>query len=199
MNRPIVILIFSFSFLFISQAHAAVSPVAISIVPPVEFPADDFTITGLRASLIYGQHQDIYGVDLGLIGNVTTQTFAGIALSGVFNWTEGETTAIGAQIAGIVNYNKSKTNVYGVQGALGLNYNLGESSVTGLQLALVNMSEHTSIYGFQVGAYNKAQRVYGFQIGIVNVCENLHGLQIGLLNFHTQGIFAVSPILNFGF
>lgn len=199
MNKFITALFLSFSFLLTSQAHAAVSPLSIAIVPPLQFPSDDFTITGLRASVLYGKHQDVYGIDLGLIGNVTTQTFVGIGLAGGFNMTTGQTTAIGGQIAGIANYNTSQTKVVGVQAALGMNYNGGETSVSGLQLALVNMSAHTTIYGFQLGAYNKAKAVYGFQIGLVNECENLHGLQIGLMNFHKNGVFSVSPILNFGF
>lgn len=199
MNKYISFALLSLSFLFISQAHAAVSPLSIAIVPPLQFPSDDFTITGLRASVLYGKHQDIYGIDLGLIGNVTTQTFVGIGIAGGFNMTSGHTTAIGGQIAGLANYNTAQTKVYGVQAALGMNYNGGETSVTGLQFALANISGHTTIYGFQVGVYNKAKAVYGFQIGLINECDNLHGLQIGFLNFHKDGLFAVSPILNFGF
>lgn len=175
------------------------TPLAVAIVPPVQFPGDDFDITGLRLSLGYGRHRDVYGVDLGVIGNITTQDFVGIGISGLFNYTEGMVTAVGLQAAGITNINNQKTNVYGAQLALGANVNYAESSVTGLQFALVNWSPHTTIYGLQTGLYNKAQAVYGFQIGLVNQCESLHGLQIGLINFHAKGMFSVSPILNFGF
>lgn len=199
MNKIFLVFLLSLAPIFTSNAFAAMSPLSVAIVPPVQFPSSDFTVTGLRASLLYGQHQQVYGFDFGLIGNVTTQRFTGIAVSGLFNYTKGETTAIGAQLAGLTNMNSGKTNVYGVQAALGMNYNTAESSVTGLQLAAVNLSEHTNIYGVQVGLYNKAQTVYGFQIGLVNVVDNLHGLQIGLINFHRQGVFTVSPILNFGF
>lgn len=199
MNKIILVLLLSVSSIITVNAHAAMSPLSVAIVPPVQFPSSDFTVTGLRASLLYGQHQQIYGFDFGLIGNITTQRFNGIAVSGLFNYTRGETTAIGAQLAGLTNMNSGKTNVYGLQAALGMNMNTAESSVVGIQLAAVNLSEHTDIYGLQLGLYNKAQRVYGFQIGLVNVVDNLHGLQIGLINFHRQGVFTVSPILNFGF
>lgn len=180
-------------------AQAAFTPLSVSIVPPVQFPPSDFNITGLRVSAIYGQHRDIYGVDLGVIGNITEQDFVGIAASGVFNYTKGQTTILGAQLAGLVNYNVQKTNVYGVQLAVGGNFNSAESTIWGLQLAAVNHSPHTTICGFQIGVYNKAQSVYGFQIGLVNVAEDLHGLQIGLMNFHSKGLFTVAPIINFGF
>jgi hypothetical protein len=185
---------------FSSPVHAAFSPVAIGIVPPVAFPPSDFSITGARVSLIYGDQRDIFGLDLGVIGNITRQSFVGIGVSGLFNITHGPTTVLGLQLAGLMNYTTEKTHVFGVQVAGLVNQNTAVSSVTGLQLALAaNLSEHTDIYGFQIGLYNKAQSVYGFQIGLVNVANSLHGLQIGLINFHQTGLFAVSPILNVGF
>lgn len=186
-------------FLIPLPSFAATSPLAFGVVPPVQFPPDDFNITGARFSLLWGRHRDVYGLDIGALGNITEQRFVGMGLSGGFNYTQGQTTIIGAQIAGGANVNTNKTNVYGVQFALGFNSNTATSSVTGLQLALANLSGHTHIYGIQAGVYNHAQAVYGLQIGLVNVATSLHGVQIGLINFHHKGIFAVSPILNIGF
>lgn len=198
MKKTLLLLLISCSFL--QPAHAALSPVSVSIVPPIQFPPADFSVTGFRLSLLWGHHRDMYGLDLGLIGNMTDQDFTGIGLSGIFNITHGTTTAIGAQLAGLMNLNTNKTHVYGLQGAIGLNENDAESSVVGLQLAaLANLADHTTIWGAQVALYNKAYAVYGFQIGLVNVVENLHGLQIGLVNFNHTGLFSVSPILNVGF
>ncbi len=175
------------------------SPLAVGIIKPVQFPPDDFNVSGLRLSLGWGDHRDVYGLDFGLLGNITRQRFVGIGVSGLANITHGETTIIGLQLAGGANVNYQKTNVYGLQLALGVNSNSAESSVNGFQVALANLSDHTTIRGVQLGLYNKAQKVYGLQIGIVNVAESLSGLQIGLINFHRTGVFAVSPILNFGF
>lgn len=185
---------------FVPHAQAALSPLSVSAVPPVQFPPGDYSVTGLRASALFGKHRNVYGIDLGLLGNVTEQEFTGLALSGIFNLTKGATRAIGLQAAGITNINTGKAKVYGAQLALGMNVNTAESAVNGLQFALLgNLSEFTTIRGFQVGLYNRAQTVYGFQIGLVNVTQNLKGLQIGLLNFNHTGLFYVSPILNFGF
>ncbi len=180
-------------------AHAFYSPLSLSILPPVQFPPEDFSITGARLSLFWGKHRDLYGLDVGGIGNITEQTFVGIGVAGAFNWTKGNTTILGLQLAGGANINTNKTNVYGLQAALGLNYNSAASSVTGLQLALVNIAPHTTINGFQVGVYNRALAVRGFQIGLVNITETLSGVQIGLINFHRKGVFPVSPLLNIGF
>lgn len=200
MKKIIISILFSFFLLTpFSQSIAAVSPVGVSILPPVQFPPKDFTITGARVSLLWGSHRDVYGVDLGVLGNYTAQDFTGIALSGLMNKTEGTTNAIGLQAAGISNWNNNKTSVYGLQIAGVLNKNKATSSVAGLQIALVNLSEQTAIYGAQLGVYNKARVVYGFQIGLVNDTTNLHGIQIGLVNFNRQGLFVVSPIINMGF
>ena len=187
------------AFLFASQAHAFFSPLSVSVIPPVQFPPSDFSITGVRASILWGRHRDIYGLDLGVLGNVTEQDFVGIGVAGLVNVTQGTTTILGLQAAGVANINTNKTSVLGLQLALGLNQNTAESSVTGLQLAIANLSDHTKIYGFQVGIYNRSLAVYGFQVGVVNVTDNLHCVQIGLINFNKSGFFKVSPILNVGF
>ena len=181
------------------NAQAAITPLSLSVFPPLQFPPDDFTITGLRVSLLWGKHRDIYGLDLGVIGNITTQRFVGIGLAGGANWTKGETTILGLQLAGLANINQEKTNVYGLQAALGANVNTAASRVLGFQLAITNIGTFTDIIGFQIGVYNVAKEVYGMQIGVVNVAESLHGLQIGLMNVHHKGLIGVSPILNIGF
>ncbi len=184
---------------FVSLSDAAVSPVAVGFAPPVQFPGRDFSITGLRLSFLWGVQRDLYGLDLGLIGNTTEQDFVGLAVSGLFNRTKGQTTAIGLQAAGLANINENKTRVIGAQVALGLNQNKAVSTIAGLELALANLSPHTSVYGAQLGLYNVAQVVYGVQLGLVNVTESLHGIQIGLVNFHRKGLFSVAPIINIGF
>lgn len=197
MSKLIKILVVA-AFMFSTKAFAALSPLGISIVPPLQFPPSDFSVTGLRASALWGKHRNVYGIDAGLLGNITELEFVGIGVSGAFNVTYGTTKAL-IQAAGAFNFNKQKTRIVGIQAALGMNKNVAESTVVGIQLAAFNDSMHTYVYGFQLGIFNKAQEVYGFQIGLINQVVNLHGLQIGLLNFHHNGLFAVAPLLNFGF
>lgn len=183
-----------------STAQAAVSPLGVAILPPVQFPPEDFNIAGVRASVIWGKHRRVYGFDLGAIGNITTLEFVGIAAAGGFNYNQASATVIGLQVAGGANVNGGKTSVVGVQVAGGLNLNYAETSVIGLQLAaLGNHSPFAKIYGLQVGLYNRANEVFGLQVGLVNFAQDLHGIQIGLINFNAKGLFAVAPILNVGF
>ncbi len=181
-----------------SQAFGFSSPLSIAIIPPLQFPTADFSVTGVRASVIYGRHRDVYGFDVGVIGNITEQEFVGIGLAGGFNLTKGNTTAL-VQAAGVANINTNKTDIVGLQVAGLMNMNDAASSVTGIQLAVANVAPHTVVRGFQLGVYNRALKVYGIQVGLVNRVDNLYGLQIGLANFHHKGTFVVSPILNFGF
>lgn len=199
--RNIVSLFFFVAAIFsFNSAQAAISPVSVSIVPPVQFPPSDFSVTGARASVLWGHHRDVYGFDFGLIGNITDQDFTGLAVSGVFNNTRGTTLIPGLQLAGLANVNNNKTTVVGVQATLGVNYNEAASSVSGIQLGLIaNIAAFTDVYGMQIGLYNRAKEVYGFQIGLVNICDNLHGIQIGIANFNHKGPFAISPIINVGF
>ncbi len=200
MTKYFKILILVVAFLPFSLAKAAISPLSISLAPPVQFPPNDFSVTGVRASVLWGKHRSLYGIDLGLLGNITEQNFTGLAVSGIFNNTRGTTLITGLQFAGLANVNTNKTTVIGLQGTLGVNYNSAASSVSGLQLALLaNISPFTDIYGVQVGLYNKAKAVYGLQLGLVNITDDLHGIQIGLVNFNKSGPFAISPFLNIGF
>lgn len=199
MKKHIRIVSLCLAVLFTHHAQAFFTPLSISAIPPVQFPPQDFSITGARVSLLWGKTRDMYGLDLGVLGNITEQTFTGLAISGLANVTHGTTTILGLQLAGLANVNTNKTSVYGLQLALGVNSMTAESSVTGFQVALVNLAPHTKIYGVQLGVYNQALAVYGFQIGLVNVTDSLHGIQIGLINFNHTGLFTVSPFLNVGF
>lgn len=199
--RPFTKSVFLLSILIAAPcARAAFSPLGVSIFPPLQFPPDDFTITGFRLDLLMGKHRSVYGFDIGAVGNVTEQNLGGIQVAGAFNYNIGMTDAAGIQLAGITNINVNKANIVGLQVAGAVNSNQAESSIVGLQLAaLSNYSPYTKVYGMQVSLYNRARDVYGFQFGLLNVADSLHGVQIGLVNFNHTGLFAVAPILNIGF
>lgn len=186
-------------FISLSTAQAALSPLAVSIIPPVEFPPPSFDVVGARLSILWGEQRAVYGIDVGGLGNISDVSFAGLAVAGGFNYNKGSSTILGLQAAGLANINVNNAHIVGLQVAAGMNSNVAESSLIGLQVALANLSQYTTIGGLQVGIYNTARAVYGLQIGLVNVVDNLHGLQIGLANFNHQGLFAFAPILNVGF
>src|SRR6202035_1617783 len=111
-----ILFVMPFCFSLSTQsAQAGVSPLGVSIVGPVEFPPSDFTITGARLRLLWGQTRMVYGIDLGVVGNITEQQFTGIGVSGIFNLNKGESTIIGLQAAGITNINVNKSQIVGLQ------------------------------------------------------------------------------------
>lgn len=182
-----------------APAHAGVSPLGLAIVPPVQIPTRDYGVAGIRASVLWGEHRDVYGIDLGGVGNISQNHFWGLAVAGGFNWNKGEATIAGLQAAGVFNLNVNKAKIVGLQVAPVINANLSESTHVGLAVSLLNHSPHMTLVGLQTGLYNRARNVYGIQVGLFNFTENLHGIQLGLLNFNSQGLFAVAPLLNVGF
>ncbi len=198
MKKKISLLLASFLLLIPSAFAVGSSPLAISLFPPVEFPPESVTITGIRLDLLWGQHQEVYGLDLGAIGNITVHSSGGLQLAGGFNWNQGSTTTIGFQAAGLANINSGQAKIIGLQLAA-YNRNMGESSLGGIGLGLVNQSPHMNIVGLQAGLYNSANNVYGLQVGLFNSCESLHGIQLGLVNMSSHALFTMAPLINIGF
>jgi len=181
--------------------------------PGTQYPDEDSSVYGLRLSPGLAVHKEMIGLDLGVVGNITSSRFIGLSMAGGFNATNGTTTVIGMQLAGVMNLNKAKTTVVGMQVALGINSNTMEAKVIGLQFAAVNEAPKTDIYGVQSGIYSRAGNIYGIQNGIycrannvfgvqlciVNDTENLYGIQFGVLNFVRNGPIKFMPIINVGF
>ena len=180
-------------------AQALVSPVSVNIFPPFELPSDTAVITGVRFSLLWGKQQSVYGLDIGVLGNVTYVGAGGTEVSGLFNVTHGKTVIVGAQAAGLNNVNTNTTSVLGVQAAAGLNFNSSETTIYGVQVALLNIGPRTDIRGVQLGLINTARSVVGLQIGLINKAASVHGLQLGFMNINDSGFVKAFPVINGGF
>ena len=192
------ILLFILMFFGCIHADASVSPIAITVLPALQFPAKEDTIAGSRLSLLWGEHTNVYGLDLGIIGNLTEKNLVGTSLAGVFN-RAGTSTILGAQLALGANLTKEDSTIVGVQMAGLFNGTSGYGHVFGLQAAVVgNFVAQMNIYGMQLGGFNRADKVYGIQIGVINHAESLHGVQVGLINFHSHGFLPIFPFINVG-
>lgn len=123
------------------------SPLAIGLFPPLQLPDSGYGIKGLRLSVV-GVHRQSQGIDLSLLGNVTTNKFRGLAISGLFNYNPGLSTVVGLQLAALANINTGPNTVYGVQVAA---YNKA-GVVYGLQLGLLNIANELN--GVQIGLFN---------------------------------------------
>lgn len=125
-------------------AVAGSSVAAFAVAPSLEWPAADYAITGFRFDLFAGEHVDVYGLDLGVVGNFVKREIGGLQLAGLFNVVGESDCAF--QIAAACNYCKGD---YG-----------------GVQVGLVNVTEKGR--GVQIGLVNRANILYGVQIGIAN-------------------------------
>ena len=126
------------------------SPIGIGLFPPLQIPNTDFAITGLRLGLV-NVNKAVSGVDIGLLGNVTKQSFTGLAIAGLFNYNQVAAEVIGLQLSALANINGTGSQLYGVQVGL---YN-----------------KVTKVYGLQLGLINVAHELHGIQIGLINFNE----------------------------
>lgn len=161
---------------------------ATALVPSVQTPAANEDVALMRVSLVCGRHRNVYGLDFGVIGNITDAEMVGCGIAFVFNWSGNSRSAF--QFAGVLN--RSDRDFTGMQTALVVN-NV-EQDFVGLQGALANLTDGLS--GMQFGGFNKIRTGTGFQLGAVNVAEQFTGVQIGVLNLNLDSPVPLAPIFN---
>ena len=167
------------------------SPFALSLFPAAELPPRNWDIVFLRVNLLVGRHRDVYGVDVGAIGNETTGEFVGIQSAGLYNRVGFSEGAL--QLAGVMN--RSEGDFVGFQAAVAANITHG--TMAGFQLGLVNRAARLD--GLQIGLFNIAETGSGVQIGLWNSAQSLEGLQIGLGNCNSASTIPFFPVINFAF
>lgn len=183
----------------------AFSPVGVSVFTftdhmYLEFPTPESDVYGVRLNLLSSRHQNVGGVDIGLIMNTTKANFTGIEFAGIVNRVYGRARILGLQFGGLYNLDY-QASILGLQLAAFKNHIVEDGTLIGAQLSIgINEAPKTDIYGLQFALFNRARKVYGFQIGVVNIAENLNGIQIGLLNFNKNGLpLKFFPGINIGF
>src|SRR5689334_13767610 len=108
---PLLGLIFIAMSALSRPAQAMISPIGVSLLPPIQFPFRGSSIVGLRLNCFIGIHESVYGLDLGVVGNVTDKGFGGVQLAGFFNRNRGGATILGAQIASLGNWNLGGSDI----------------------------------------------------------------------------------------
>jgi len=170
---------------------AGILPFAFGIFPAVEIPSQDWDVALFRVNLFVGRHRDVYGLDVGVIGNETTGEFVGVQAAGLYNRIGRSEGAF--QFAGIMN--RSAGDFAGLQAAFAAN--ITDGTMTGFQCGLVNRAARLD--GLQIGFFNIAETGSGVQIGFWNSARSLEGLQIGFGNYNADSSMPFLPIVNFAF
>jgi hypothetical protein len=123
---------------------AGSSFVAFGVAPMVEWPSADYEIKGFRLNLFLADHMDVYGLDIGVLGNFVEREIGGVQIAGVFN-AVGESGGT-LQFAILCNHCKG--------------------DFAGAQFGFVNITEKGR--GFQFGIINRANILDGVQLGVIN-------------------------------
>lgn len=195
----IVGILFTAISAFSPKAEAMVSPVGVSLFPPLEFPLRGSSVLGARLNIFLGIHESVYGLDVGAVGNMTDKGFGGLQVAGIFNRNKGHATILGTQIGGLGNWNLGGSDIYGLQATLGLNTNRGrDTTLVGLGIGVLGNRSQGAVVGMQIGIFNQARDVYGLQIGVCNIAKSLHGVQLGLVNINKDGPLPFFPVINAG-
>lgn len=174
-------------------SSAGVFPISIGLIPPAQFPAEDWDITGLRLNIFVGLHNNVGFIDLGVLGNLSHGDVMGLEIAGVWNQVAQNAQAI--QIAGIGN--RVLGQFKGLQLAGAVNYGNISADVQGLQLACANVAG--GMEGVQIGLFNRAEEISGLQVGVINMTRNMSGLQLGLINIISDSNVPFMIVLNAAF
>ena len=170
----------------------------LSVFSPGQLPVPMTHIYGGRLSFLYGECQELFGIDFGGVGRVREHMCGLQAGLGHIVGTD----ARGLQL-GLVEMAESE--LYGcqigfwndvagkMQGAqLGV---FGDaSSFAGVQFDVVNLTRESS--GIQLGIYNQGFNFSGLQFGVVNCTATLKGCQIGLVNVSYWHEWPCLPFVN---
>lgn len=188
-----------FALLSTQKVFGLASPIGFSFTSEGKygnFPPKDWSVYGLRFNVFGAENKNVMGIDIGGL-NMTSELFAGMQL-GFINIAKKDAYIALAQI-GVANVNAGRTVAVGTQLGLLFNSNQGPADIIGVQLAPVNVGKEVSIYGWQLGGFNRAKKVVGFQFGVVNYTDNLYGVQVGLVNICKSCLIGVMPGINIGF
>lgn len=165
------------------------SPLAVSLLPGLDLPPSDFSVTGLRLGIFAGRHEDVLFLSVSTIADLVTDNVNGIQVAGFCNHVGRSTGAV--QVAGFVN--SVGSHFTGLQTA-GL-YNMVHGTMSGLSVAPFTSSRVTD--GVQIGAFNKTVDLNGVQIGLINLAESgCGGIQVGVVNILKDATYPVMPIVN---
>lgn len=131
---------------------------AFGIVPVLSFPGANYEIDGFRFNLFVGEHVDVYGLDIGIVGNIATREFNGLQVAPFFN-------RIG-ESAGVFQVSL---------------FNRCDGYFGGLQVGGVNIAEKGA--GAQIGIINVGNNLQGLQLGVVNMISDSNHPLLPLANF----------------
>jgi hypothetical protein len=140
----LVLAVIAVTFMY-SPVQAEDRPIQLSLVSPIQIFPEDYSITGVRLSLIYGRNTSVTGLDWGLVNHTTAGTTTGIQFG-----------LVGLADADFVGWQDNGVNVV-------------KGNFKGLQWGAVNYANYAN--GIQIALVNYSVSMNGLQLGLVNIIK----------------------------
>ena len=178
------ILLLSAQLVHVSAASAEVS---VQFAAPGVRAPDDARVSGFRFSLLYGENQEMSGLDFGMLSISETSKLSGVAF--VLGISKVNDEMDGGVALSLINYHTGRDA--GLNAAFVNKVNSAENAV---DLGFVNIADGTTM--LDIGGLNIAKSTTA-QLGFVNVTKELKGFQFGFVNIANNGFLPIFPIFNF--
>ena len=131
---------------------------AFGVVSMLSFPNANHEIDGFRFNLFVGEHVDVYGLDIGILGNIVRREFNGLQIAPLFNRIGESGGSLQVSI-----------------------FNRCHGYFSGLQVGGANIAEKGA--GAQIGFLNVGNNFQGLQIGVVNMISDSNHPLLPFINF----------------
>jgi hypothetical protein len=178
------ILFLSAQLVYVSAASAEAS---VQFAAPGVRTPDDAHVSGFRFSLLYGENEEMSGLDFGMLSISETSTLSGVAF--VLGVSKVNVEMDGGVAFSLINYHTGRDS--GLNAAFVNKVNSAENAV---DLGFVNIADGTTMV--DIGGLNIANSTTA-QLGFVNVTKRLKGFQFGFVNIANNGFLPIFPIFNF--
>jgi hypothetical protein len=149
-----------------------------------QMPSDP-NVNGVKLVLLYGENENVKGLDLGFASVNVAQNRSGFAAIMGVGTVRGTSSGCAASLMN-VHYGQDT----GVNAAF---INIVKEIKKGVNLGFVNLTDGFS--SVDVGGLSVSSRS-NTQVGFLNVTDEITHVQIGLLNIAGNGMFPVFPFFN---
>jgi hypothetical protein len=184
--RPMMIGLIVLVCVLLGSGGALAQPAAQFGAPGIRVPSDP-DVDGFRFSILYGDNENMSGLDMGLVSMSESRTLSGVALVLGFHRLRGDME--GGAAFSLVNLHSG--NDSGLNAAF---INKVNNAPDGVDFGFVNLADgHTML---DIGGLNLSNSSTA-QLGFINITKKIDGFQLGFINIAQNGFLPVFPFFNF--
>jgi hypothetical protein len=154
--------------------------------PGIRVPSDP-DVNGFRFSILYGDNENMSGLDMGLVSMSESKTLSGVALVLGFHKLTGDMD--GGAAFSFANFHSGSDS--GLNAAF---INKVNNSPEALNFGFVNLADGNTM--LDIGGINLSDTSTA-QLGFINITKKIKGFQLGFINIAQNGFLPVFPFFNF--